>query len=95
MASSQKIIRALWDLEKPIIAAVNGVAAGSARTSHGRATSSSPRTTRASSRSSSARHRPRRRRRVPAAAPHRPHKAKELVFFGDDLSPPTPSASAS
>src|SRR5215468_9397388 len=28
MASSQKIIRALWDLEKPIIAAVNGVAAG-------------------------------------------------------------------
>src|SRR5215470_13577742 len=28
MASSQKTIRALWDLEKPIIAAVNGVAAG-------------------------------------------------------------------
>jgi 2-(1,2-epoxy-1,2-dihydrophenyl)acetyl-CoA isomerase len=28
MASSQKIIRALWDFEKPIIAAVNGVAAG-------------------------------------------------------------------
>src|SRR5512143_2703486 len=28
MGSSQKTIRALWDLEKPIIAAVNGVAAG-------------------------------------------------------------------
>src|SRR5436190_9690701 len=28
MASSQRILRALWDLEKPIIAAVNGVAAG-------------------------------------------------------------------
>src|SRR5215470_12389805 len=28
MASSQRTIRALWDLEKPIIAAVNGVAAG-------------------------------------------------------------------
>src|SRR4029453_9327790 len=28
MASAQKTIRALWDLEKPIIAAVNGVAAG-------------------------------------------------------------------
>jgi 2-(1,2-epoxy-1,2-dihydrophenyl)acetyl-CoA isomerase len=28
MSSSQKTIRALWDLEKPIIAAVNGVAAG-------------------------------------------------------------------
>src|SRR5262252_8829819 len=28
MASSQKTIRALWDLEKPIIASVNGVAAG-------------------------------------------------------------------
>lgn len=28
MSSSQKTIRALWDLEKPIIASVNGVAAG-------------------------------------------------------------------
>jgi len=28
MGSSQKTIRALWDLEKPIIAAVNGIAAG-------------------------------------------------------------------
>ncbi len=28
MASSQRTIRVLWDLEKPIIAAVNGVAAG-------------------------------------------------------------------
>jgi 2-(1,2-epoxy-1,2-dihydrophenyl)acetyl-CoA isomerase len=28
MSSSQKTIRALWDLEKPVIAAVNGVAAG-------------------------------------------------------------------
>jgi 2-(1,2-epoxy-1,2-dihydrophenyl)acetyl-CoA isomerase len=28
MASSQRIIRTLWDLEKPIIAAVNGMAAG-------------------------------------------------------------------
>ena len=28
MASSQKTLRALWDIEKPVIAAVNGVAAG-------------------------------------------------------------------
>src|SRR5260221_14449612 len=28
MRPSQRVIRALWDLEKPIIAAVNGVAAG-------------------------------------------------------------------
>jgi len=28
MASSVKVIRALWDIEKPVIAAVNGVAAG-------------------------------------------------------------------
>jgi len=27
-SSSQKLIRALWDLEKPVVAAVNGVAAG-------------------------------------------------------------------
>src|SRR5262245_64604143 len=28
MRPSQRVIRALWDLEKPIVAAVNGVAAG-------------------------------------------------------------------
>src|SRR5213593_762751 len=28
MGPSQRVIRALWDLEKPIVAAVNGVAAG-------------------------------------------------------------------
>ena len=86
-SSSQRLIRALWDLEKPVVAAVNGVAAGLGSHLAFASDFVIAAARRASSRSSCAAASP----STPAGAFLLPRlvglqKAKEMVFFGDDLS---------
>ena len=91
--SSQRIMRALWDLEKPVVAAVQGVAAGLgahlAFASDFVVASTEARFIEVFVRRGIA---------VDAAGAFLLprliglQKAKELVFFGDDLAPTRPSA---
>jgi 2-(1,2-epoxy-1,2-dihydrophenyl)acetyl-CoA isomerase len=88
MRPSQRVIRALWDLEKPIVAAVNGVAAGL-----GAHLAYACDLVLAADDARFIEVFVRRGIAVDAAGafllPRHVglHKAKELVFFGDDLSP--------
>jgi len=81
----QRLVNAVLDCEKPVIAGVNGTAAGAACTSPWHATWSWRPKSRNSSRSSSDGDRPRRRRAWLLTRLVGIQKAKELFFFGDDV----------